>query len=71
MIDEKKLGNIRLHYGHATDVLPGLLVASVARVDLLYPDPWPKRRHWKRRFVQDGTVAAIARAPRVQCTPTC
>ena len=26
---------------------------SLARIDLLYPDPWPKRRHWKRRFVQD------------------
>ena len=63
-IDEKKLGNIRLHHGDATDVLPWLPAASVARVDLLYPDPWPKRRHWKRRFVQDGSVAAIARAVR-------
>ena len=54
-IDEKKLGNIRLHHGDATDVLPWLPAASVARFDLLYPDPWPKRRHWKRRFVQDGT----------------
>jgi tRNA (guanine-N7-)-methyltransferase len=63
-IDEKKLGNIRLHHGDATDVLPWLPAESVARVDLLYPDPWPKRRHWKRRFVQDGSVAAIARAIR-------
>ena len=29
---------------------------------LIHPDPWPKRRHWKRRFVQDTTVAAMARA---------
>ena len=33
-------------------------------VDLLYPDPWPKRRHWKRRFVQDANIAAIARVLR-------
>ena len=63
-IDDKKLGNIRLHHGDATEVLPWLQPASLARVDLLYPDPWPKRRHWKRRFVQDESVAAIARAVR-------
>jgi tRNA (guanine-N7-)-methyltransferase len=63
-IDEKKLGNIRLHHGDATDVLAWLPAAGIARVDLLYPDPWPKRRHWKRRFVQDQSVAAIARAVR-------
>ena len=45
-------------------MLPWLPAASVARFDLLYPDPWPKRRHWKRRFVQDGSVAAIARVVR-------
>jgi tRNA (guanine-N7-)-methyltransferase len=28
---------------------------------LLYPDPWPKRRHWKRRFIQDGSLARLAR----------
>jgi tRNA (guanine-N7-)-methyltransferase len=31
------------------------------RIDLIHPDPWPKRRHWKRRFVQDRTIAAMAR----------
>ena len=58
---ERKLANIRLHHGDATDLLAWLPAASLARVDLLYPDPWPKRRHWKRRFVQDQSVAAIAR----------
>jgi tRNA (guanine-N7-)-methyltransferase len=28
---------------------------------LLYPDPWPKRRHWKRRFIQDTSLHRIAR----------
>jgi tRNA (guanine-N7-)-methyltransferase len=65
-IDERKLGNIRLHHGDATDVLPWLPAGSLARFDLLYPDPWPKRRHWKRRFVQDASIAAIARALRLQ-----
>jgi len=53
--------NIRLHHGDATDVIAWLPKSSLARVDLIHPDPWPKRRHWKRRFVQDDSVAAIAR----------
>ena len=63
-IEERKLKNIRLHHGDATDLLAWLPSAGVARFDLLYPDPWPKRRHWKRRFVQDKSIAAIARAMR-------
>ena len=43
---------------------PGCRPRALARFDLLYPDPWPKRRHWKRRFVQDRSVAAIARIVR-------
>ena len=38
--------------------------ASLARFNLLYPDPWPKRRHWKRRFVQADRLADIARVLR-------
>jgi tRNA (guanine-N7-)-methyltransferase len=63
-IDQRKLANVRLHHGDATDVLAWLPKAGLARIDLLYPDPWPKRRHWKRRFVQDESVAALARVLR-------
>jgi tRNA (guanine-N7-)-methyltransferase len=61
LIDQHKLENIRLHHGEASQLIAWLPPASLACVDLIYPDPWPKRRHWKRRFVQDETVAAIAR----------
>jgi len=63
-IDDRGLSNIRLHHGDATDVLGWLPDASLARFDLLYPDPWPKRRHWKRRFVQRDSLAQIARTVR-------
>ena len=63
-IDDRKLSNIRLHHGDATDMLAWLPKHSLARFDLLYPDPWPKRRHWKRRFVQDKSVTEIAGALR-------
>jgi tRNA (guanine-N7-)-methyltransferase len=60
-IDTLKLDNIRLHHGDATELLAWLPSASLHRIDLLYPDPWPKRRHWKRRFVQDASVTTLAR----------
>jgi tRNA (guanine-N7-)-methyltransferase len=63
-IEAGGLNNIRLYAGDAIDLLAWLPDASIAKVDLLYPDPWPKRRHWKRRFVQDRTVAMLARVLR-------
>jgi tRNA (guanine-N7-)-methyltransferase len=66
LIEARRIENIRLHFGDASDILAWLPPASLARVDLLYPDPWPKRRHWKRRFVQETSIAAIARLLRPQ-----
>jgi tRNA (guanine-N7-)-methyltransferase len=60
-IEAGRLANIRLHLGDAVPVIDWLPTASLAGVDLVYPDPWPKRRHWKRRFVQEHTVADMAR----------
>ncbi|HEY1542083.1 MAG TPA: tRNA (guanine(46)-N(7))-methyltransferase TrmB [Xanthobacteraceae bacterium] len=64
LIEAGNLANIRLHFGDATDLLAWLPANSLSRIDLLYPDPWPKRRHWKRRFVQRRSIAALARALR-------
>ena len=64
LIEAQGLGNIRLHFGDASDLIAWLPSASLARVDLLYPDPWPKRRHWKRRFVQTASIADLARVLR-------
>jgi len=60
-IETLKLANIRLRHADAMDLLEWLPDGSVARIDLLYPDPWPKRRHWKRRFVSDASVGKFAR----------
>jgi tRNA (guanine-N7-)-methyltransferase len=60
-IDDAKLTNIRLHHADAVELLDWLPAASIGRIDLLYPDPWPKRRHWKRRLIQDANIAAFAR----------
>jgi tRNA (guanine-N7-)-methyltransferase len=60
-IDSNKLRNIRLHFDDAVNLIAWLPDASLKRIDLIHPDPWPKRRHWKRRFVQDEMVAQLAR----------
>ncbi len=60
-INERKLTNIRLHFNDASELLDWLPDASFSQIDLLYPDPWPKRRHWKRRFIQDDNLRRLAR----------
>ena len=55
------LTNIRLYFGDASELLDWLPDASISQIDLLYPDPWPKRRHWKRRFIQDDNLRRLAR----------
>ena len=60
-IDERKLDNVRLYHGDASTLIDWLPALSLTRIDLLYPDPWPKRRHWKRRFVQHDSLKRLAR----------
>lgn len=54
------LANVRIHRGDALDLLERLPDASLEAVYLLHPDPWPKARHAKRRFVNPGPVGLVA-----------
>jgi len=56
LIDEKGLGNIRIHDDDVRYLLEALPAACVDRIYLLYPDPWPKVRHHKRRLVNADTL---------------
>ncbi len=60
-IEDDKIGNIRLHMGDARDVLRWLAPNSISRAFILFPDPWPKRKHRKRRLVNPSTLALLAR----------
>ena len=55
------LQNVRLHMGDARPLIDWLPAASVDRIDILYPDPWPKQRHWKRRFISIANLTAMRR----------
>jgi tRNA (guanine-N7-)-methyltransferase len=63
-MDARGLTNIRLYDDDVRPLLDRLPAASLSIVYLYYPDPWRKRRHWKRRFLVDENVARLARVLR-------
>ena len=60
-IDEAHLTNVRVHDGDVRELTARMPDASLARAFVLFPDPWPKTRHHKRRIVQPDMVAELAR----------
>lgn len=60
-VEARGLENIRVYDDDATVLLDWLPEGSLDRIDLLYPDPWPKRKHWKRRFVSQVNLARFHR----------
>ena len=61
-IDAEKLGNIRVFDGDARLLLEALPPASLDRAFVLFPDPWHKKRHHKRRIVNSDTLSRLAQA---------
>ncbi|HEY8193664.1 MAG TPA: tRNA (guanosine(46)-N7)-methyltransferase TrmB [Hyphomicrobium sp.] len=61
-VESEGLENVRVHMGDARDVLRGLAPGSVDRAFILFPDPWPKRKHRKRRLVNSALLDLLARA---------
>ena len=60
-LDERSIGNVVVVEGDVWDLLPRLPAAALAAVQCCFPDPWPKRRHQRRRLVAPAWVAEVAR----------
>jgi len=60
-IEESGVANVRLHQGDARDVIARLPDGCLDLVYILFPDPWPKARHHKRRLIQPEFLDALAR----------
>ncbi len=58
---EEGLTNVRLYDDDAVNLLDWLPEASIDLAYQLYPDPWPKVRHWKRRFINEQNLSRYAR----------
>jgi tRNA (guanine-N7-)-methyltransferase len=61
LIEEGGQTNVRIYPDDAKDVIDRLPTASIDRIYLLYPDPWPKRKHRKRRFLSEDMLARLGR----------
>jgi tRNA (guanine-N7-)-methyltransferase len=60
-IDQAQLTNLRLVQHDAVEVLHDMIAPStLAALHVFFPDPWPKKRHWKRRLIQPPFVALLA-----------
>lgn len=60
-IEAAPIANIRVHADDARPLLRRLPAASIGRIFILFPDPWPKTRHHKRRLISTATVGELAR----------
>jgi len=67
LIDECELENIQIYNNDARDVLDWLSPESIDRAFVLYPDPWPKKRHHKRRFLSKESFDRLARVLKPGC----
>jgi len=63
-VDAGGAANVRLHQGDARDVVAALPSGALERVWILFPDPWPKLRHHKRRLIQPAFVSELSRTLR-------
>lgn len=59
-IEQEQITNIRVFSDDVRDLLPHLPPQALARIFILFPDPWPKQRHHKRRLITLQTLAALA-----------
>ena len=66
-IELSGLSNVRLYAGDGIDVVRWLPDGCLSRVDVLFPDPWPKLKHRKRRLLRDPNIPLFARVLRPQC----
>ncbi|WP_412565575.1 tRNA (guanine(46)-N(7))-methyltransferase TrmB [Thalassobius sp. MITS945101] len=59
-IRDAEVDNVKVHPGDARDMMDVLPAQSISKAFLLYPDPWPKKRHHRRRFVTQEHLQPLA-----------
>ncbi len=60
-VETNALANVRIFDDDVRSLLPAIGDGTLAAIHLLFPDPWPKKRHQRRRFIQPATIAEIHR----------
>lgn len=60
-VEQMRLSNVRVMCGDAAELLHRVPLASLSTVQIFFPDPWPKKRHHKRRLIQETFVGLVAK----------
>ena len=63
-VTTENLENVRVHMGDVREILKSVAPGSIDRAFILFPDPWPKRKHRKRRLVNSSLLKLLARVMR-------
>ena len=61
LIEQHNLDNVHIHFGDARPLIEALPDETISRIFVLHPDPWPKRRHHKRRMINPWFIEEAAR----------
>ncbi len=61
LVDQENLANVRIFMDDARLMMDSLPDSSIGRAFILFPDPWPKARHHKRRIVSAGNIMVLSR----------
>ncbi len=62
LIEERKLNNLKLISGDAVEVMKfGIVDNSINEINLFFPDPWPKKKHHKRRIINNGFIRLMSK----------
>jgi len=60
-VEEENLTNVRLHHGDARDIMENLPDQCLDKLFILFPDPWPKTKHHKRRLINAHLLRQVHR----------
>ena len=62
LLRESELENVRLYYEDAVEVIQRVIKDdSLSRVQLFFPDPWPKKKHLKRRLINNSFIELLSK----------
>ena len=59
LLNEEELKRVKIFNGDARKIISKLKANSISKIFILFPDPWPKKKHYKRRFIQSNIIQKL------------
>jgi tRNA (guanine-N7-)-methyltransferase len=61
LLNDEQLQRVKIFNGDARKIINGIEDKNISKVFILFPDPWPKKKHYKRRLIQSNLLKNIHR----------